>query len=293
MRAWYCLSHTQTQKQSPLTPVHFSQVFSPESHCFELTAFPHWVRLQGLWSKEKREKKLMVKCLRRQTHEYSLATLWIVSAVVIFIPRQSVCGQNEGGFVVSPVCHQVVVFEKTIEVTKVQQNSTSVVSVRCTDAHRAESDSGCLSAPSVISSPQQAPWIALRGSRSMTQIPPPFKAWPHHIWLHSKKGTGWMNVCVCASVCVYGCFPEGVVSFCWKIAQKRQTPVFSNLRSQFIDHSKSVTGCYSSGNKWNLVNKIILYGTEFSCQFIAYNRNRNKYNYLLTFLVKPGKKQQC
>lgn len=44
----------------------------------------------------------------------SLATpaLWTVSAVVIFIPRQSVCGQNEDGLVVSPACHQVVVFGK-------------------------------------------------------------------------------------------------------------------------------------------------------------------------------------
>lgn len=33
--------HTDTQKQSPLTPVQVSQAFSPESHCFELTALPH------------------------------------------------------------------------------------------------------------------------------------------------------------------------------------------------------------------------------------------------------------
>lgn len=56
----------------------------------------------------------MVKCFRRQTHVDSLATpaLWTVSAVVIFIPRQSVCGQNEDGLVVSPAYHQVVVFGK-------------------------------------------------------------------------------------------------------------------------------------------------------------------------------------
>lgn len=33
-------------------------------------------------------------------------------AVVIFIPRQTVCGQNEDELVVSPACHQVVVFGK-------------------------------------------------------------------------------------------------------------------------------------------------------------------------------------
>ena len=58
-------------------------------------------------------KKLTVKGFRRQTHEYILAapSLWTVS-VVIFIPRQSVCGWDEDGLVVSPDCHQVVVFGK-------------------------------------------------------------------------------------------------------------------------------------------------------------------------------------
>lgn len=40
---------------------------------------------------------------------------------------------------------------------------------------------------------------------------------------------------MCVHVCVCTCFPEGVVTFCWKTAQKRQNPVFSHLRSQLVD----------------------------------------------------------
>lgn len=35
------VTHADTHKQSPLNPVQFSQAFTPESHCFELTALPH------------------------------------------------------------------------------------------------------------------------------------------------------------------------------------------------------------------------------------------------------------
>lgn len=117
-RLYIPVTHIDTHKQSPLplTPVQFSQAFTPESHCFELTALPHWVQLQGVWSKEKRgEKKLNGEVFLEgwlMSIAWQLSALWTLSAVVIFIPRQSVCGQNEDELVVSPACHQVVVFGK-------------------------------------------------------------------------------------------------------------------------------------------------------------------------------------
>lgn len=231
------VTHRDVHKQSPLTLLQCSQAFTPESHCFELTALLHWVQLRGVWSKEKREKKLTVKCFRGQTHGYRLATpaLWTVFFCLCFFYRESFCGQNEDGLVISSACHQVVVFGKQYKWVKYSR--TLSLWCRCdvrTCTELNETVSVCHVWPTastlVQASQGWGQWHSLTSFPSLTAS----------CWTTFYEGD-WLNECVCFCsyvqyVCIVVC-PEGVVTLCWKTAQKRQNLVFVNLISLLADTS--------------------------------------------------------
>lgn len=137
-------------------------------------------------------------------------------------------------WVVSPACHQVVVFGKQKRWEKYSR--TLPLWCRC-DIQMHTGQNQTVDACQLLAS-RYCPGLRSVGSGSTARPLPLFKVWPCHVELRSQEGTDRMNVCICASSCACVC---EVVSQRWNLlfkkkkkAQKRQNPVFSDLRSQLV-----------------------------------------------------------
>lgn len=133
--------------------------------------------------------------------------------------RECVCGQNEDGLVISPACHQVVVFGKQYKWVK--YNRTLPLWCRCetrTCTELNETVSVCHvwpKASTLVQAPQGwGQWHSLTSLQSLTP-----SCWTTFYW------GNWLNecVCCCSYVCVFSCLPRGCCNLLLKSSTEETT----------------------------------------------------------------------